>query len=166
MTQQQVGQTFLGVKQVGQKVPSSCSDCGELERSTRRGAGLPDLLPAPKARRGGGGGGGALGRFHGGFGGLELEPGCHAGGARERSWRRRLRLRALLAIFYTDASQEDPETGTGPIRVGVHCPALGISRHFMPMTNPARSNAASSLEFGGRFTLPPQTPRSTSLPIV
>ena len=46
------------------------------------------------------------------------------------------RLFDPASIFYTDASQADPSTGIGPVGVGVHCPKLGISRHFVATEQP------------------------------
>ena len=40
------------------------------------------------------------------------------------------------SIFYTDASQADPTTGAGPVGVGIHCPKLGVSRHFVVTDQP------------------------------
>ena len=40
------------------------------------------------------------------------------------------------AIYYTDASQADPKSGTGPIGVGVHCPALNVNRFFVTKDQP------------------------------
>ena len=46
------------------------------------------------------------------------------------------RLFDPASIFYTDASQADPATGTGPVGVGIHCPKLGVSRHFVASDQP------------------------------
>ena len=46
------------------------------------------------------------------------------------------RLFDPASIFYTDASQADPTTGTGPVGVGVHCPSIGVSRHFVTTDQP------------------------------
>ena len=46
------------------------------------------------------------------------------------------RLFDPASIFYTDASQADPASGTGPVGVGIHYPKLGVSRHFVASDQP------------------------------